>query len=240
MVDNGLHWFILGAHRFTDSGSPRKDTVRTSPDGTRRRVETLLTEDGIRSGEQVPTERDLAKRLDLSRAGVRRVLNELESEGLIIRHVGRGTFLVDAPVTDNGQTSPADIMVVRRLLEPAVARLIVGAANSEDVAEIRRCVERSEAARTFEDFEHWDGALHRAMIAATHSPLLARIYAVIDHAREDPLWGTLKLKSFSPETRASYEIDHRKILDAIVNRDSNAAEQAVLDHVQNVTTCLLR
>jgi DNA-binding FadR family transcriptional regulator len=54
------------------------------------------------------------------------------------------------------------------------------------------------------------------------------------------LWGTLKLKSFSPETRASYEIDHRKILDAIVNRDANAAEQAVLDHVENVTTRLLR
>jgi GntR family transcriptional regulator, uxu operon transcriptional repressor len=214
--------------------------MRTSPDGTRRRVESLFLEDAIQAGEQLPTERDLATRLDLSRAAIRRVLNELESEGLIIRHVGRGTFLVDPPGHDNGRTSPADIMVVRRLLEPAVARLIVGAANSEDVAEIRRCVERSEGARSFEDFEHWDGALHRAMIAATHSPMLARIYAVIDHARGDPLWGTLKHKSFSPETRASYEIDHRNILKAITNRDANAAEQAVLIHVENVTARLLR
>jgi GntR family transcriptional regulator, uxu operon transcriptional repressor len=221
-------------------GTTTKGTVRTSPNDTRRRVEKLLAEDELRSGEQLPTERDLAKRLDLSRAAIRRVLNELESEGLIIRHVGRGTFLVGIPPTDTGQTSPTDIMVVRRLLEPAVARLIVGAANSEDIAEIRRCVERSEAARTFKDFEHWDGALHRAMIAATHSPLLARIYAVIDIAREDPLWGTLKLKSFSPETRASYEVDHRNILEALTNRDADDAEKAVLSHVENVTNRLLR
>lgn len=212
----------------------------TSTRSIRRRVETLLTEDGIESGERLPTERELAERLDLSRASVRRVLGQLEAEGLIIRHVGRGTFLLDAPVPDNGRTSPRDVLVVRRLLEPAVARLVVGAASSEDIAEIRRCVERSEAASGYEDFERWDGALHRAMVAATHSPLLGRLYAVIDIARADPLWGTLKLTSFSPDSRASYEVDHRMILQAISDRDADAAEQAVLRHVDNVTNRLLR
>lgn len=214
--------------------------MRTSTGSIRRRLEVVLSEDGIQSGERIPTERELADRLDLSRATVRRVLNELESEGLIIRHVGRGTFLIDAPASDNGRISPMDVLVVRRLLEPAVARLVVGAASSEDIAEIRRCVESSEAARTYEDFEHWDGALHRAMVAATHSPLLARVYAVIDNARADPLWGTLKLTSFSPDSRASYEVDHRRILDAISDRDPDAAERAVLQHVENVTSRLLR
>jgi DNA-binding GntR family transcriptional regulator len=70
--------------------------------------------------------------------------------------------------------------------------------------------------------------------------MLARICAVIDHARQDPLWGTLKHKSFSPETRASHEVDHRRILDAITNRYVNAAELAVLDDVENVTARLFR
>lgn len=214
--------------------------MHMSTGSLRRRLEALLTEDGIQSGERMPAERELADRLDLSRATVRRVLNELEAEGVIIRHVGRGTFLIDDPAPDYGRISPMDVMVVRRLLEPAVARLVVGAANSEDIAEIRHCVERSEAARTYEDFEHWDGALHRAMVASTHSPLLGRIYAVIDHAREDPLWGTLKLTSFTPDSRASYEVDHRQILDAISGRDADAAERSVLRHVENVTSRLLR
>lgn len=212
----------------------------TATGSVRRRLEALLTDDGIASGERIPTERELAARLDLSRATVRRGLGELEAEGLIVRHVGRGTFLIGAPAQDNGRTSPRDVMIVRRLLEPAVARLIVGAASTEDIAEIRRCVERSEAAPTYEDFEHWDGALHRAMVAATHSPLLARIYTVIDAARADPLWGALKLTSFSPDSRTSYEADHRTILEAISDRDADAAEQAVLRHVENVTRRLLR
>lgn len=212
----------------------------TSTGSIRRRLESLLTDDGIHAGDRMPTERELADRLDLSRATVRRVLGELEAEGLIIRHVGRGTYLLDAPAPDNGRISPRDVMVVRRLLEPAVARLVVGAANSEDIAEIRRCVERSEAAVTYKGFEQWDGALHRALVTATHSPLLGRIYAVIDAARADPLWGTLKLTSFSADSRASYQVDHRQILDAISDRDADAAERAALRHVDNVTRRLLR
>lgn len=214
--------------------------MATTTASVRRRLETLLTEEGIRSGDRVPPERELAARLDLSRATVRRVLGELEAEGHVVRHVGRGTFLLHAPSPDNDRISPRDVQVVRQLLEPAVARLVVGAASSEDIAEIRRCVERSEGAPTYEDFEHWDGALHRAMVTATHSPLLARIYAVIDAARRDPLWGTLKQNAFSPESRASYQADHRHILDAITARDADAAEQAALRHVENVTNRLLR
>lgn len=188
----------------------------------------------------MPTERELAARLTVSRAAVRRVLGELEAEAVIVRNVGRGTFLTGVPAPDNGRISPRDVMVVRRLLEPAVARLVVGAASTEDIAEIRRCVERSENAPTYEEFERWDGALHRAIVAATHSPLLGRIYAVIHEARADPLWGTLKLNSFSPDSRASYQTDHRNILDAISVRDADAAEAAVIRHVENVTNRLLR
>jgi GntR family transcriptional regulator, uxu operon transcriptional repressor len=215
-------------------------TMRTSTVSVRRRLEELLTEDEIQSGDRLPAERELAERLGLSRATVRRALGELESEGAIIRHVGRGTFLIDAAAPHNERTSPRDVLVVRRLVEPAVARLVVGAASSEDIAEIRRCVERSEAARTYEEFEHWDGALHRAIVAAAHSPLLSRIYTVIGNARADPLWGTLKLTSFSTDARASYEFDHRRILKAISDRNADAAERAVLRHVDNVTNRLLR
>jgi DNA-binding FadR family transcriptional regulator len=54
------------------------------------------------------------------------------------------------------------------------------------------------------------------------------------------LWGTLKLTSFNTESRASYEVDHRRILDAISDRDTDAAERAALRHVENVTNRLLR
>lgn len=212
-----------------------------SQQNLRREIEELIASEGLHAGDQLPTERKLSELLNLSRAGVRRLLDELDAEGRITRHVGRGTFLLDHPSEPSGQqTSPSDVMHVRRLLEPAVARTIVTAANQADLDELERCLVRCEAAATFEEFERWDAALHRAMVAATHSPLLQRLYDVIDVARNEPLWGVLKQRSYSAENRADYERDHRQIVEAISARDPEAAERAVFDHVDRVARNLLR
>ena len=78
-------------------------------------------------GSKLPTERALVEQLSAPRSAVRRALENLEHEGLITRHVGRGTFLTEA-VTHKvdgapADTSPAEIMQVRLLLEPQVATL---------------------------------------------------------------------------------------------------------------------
>ena len=202
---------------------------------TRSRIEALLLDEGLQPGDRLPAERSLAERLEQSRAAVRKVLDQFESEGRVERHVGRGTFLIQPPVDGSDSMSPRDVMTVRRLLEPAVARRIVAEATPADVAEIRRCMERCESAESYRDFEHWDGASHRAMIQAAHSPLLSRMYQIVDQARSGALWGELKQRSAGPETVESYMEDHRRILEAIVNRDPDGAERATLAHVENVT-----
>ena len=202
---------------------------------TRNRIETLLLEEGLQPGDRLPAERSLAERLAQSRAAVRKVLDEFEAEGRVERHVGRGTFLIQAAADGNDSMSPRDVMAVRRLLEPAVARRIVAEATPADVAEIGRCMQRCEEAGTYRDFEYWDGAAHRAMIEATHSPLLSRMYLLVDQARSGSLWGDLKQRSASAESLQSYIEDHRSILEAIVNRDPDGAERATLAHVENVT-----
>ena len=46
------------------------------------------------NGDRIPSERELAERMDVSRVTIRRALTELEGEGLIQREVGRGTRVV--------------------------------------------------------------------------------------------------------------------------------------------------
>ena len=205
---------------------------------TRNRIEALLTEEGLQPGDRLPPERELAERFEQSRSEVRKVLAELEAEGRVERHVGRGTFLATA-VDGSDSMSPRDVMAVRRLLEPAVARRIVAEATPADLAEIRRCIERCEEAAGYRDFESWDGAAHRAMIEAAHSPLLTRMYLLVDQARSGTLWGALKQRSAGAESQQSYIEDHRRILQAIECRDPDGAERAMLDHVENVTRRLL-
>ena len=202
---------------------------------TRSRIEALLVEEGLEPGDRVPAERSLAHRLEQSRSAVRKVLDEFEAEGRVERHVGRGTFLIRTATDGSESMSPRDVMAVRRLLEPAVARRIVAEATPADVAEIGRCMQRCEEAESYREFEYWDGAAHQAMIEAAHSPLLNRMYLLVDQARSGSLWGALKQRSASPESLASYIEDHRSIVEAIVNRDPDGAEIAMLVHVENVT-----
>ena len=75
------------------------------------------------------------------------------AEGLIIRQVGRGTFLTDvlhpATVTAPADTSPAEIMEVRRLLEPQVAALAARVATQADLDRIDRCLDAGGASDDF-------------------------------------------------------------------------------------------
>lgn len=196
-----------------------------------------------RPGEQMPTERTLAQSLGLARNTVRRALDMLEAEGKIARGVGRGTFLVEVDVGEerNGtalllpaafmNASPAEVMEARILLEPAVAELAVARATQADFAEMDRCIAESEAARSVPEFEHWDGALHRALVATCRNDLLDGFYAVLNRIRDNAEWGMLKERSVTPERRAAYQLHHRAIVAALKARDPTAARDTVRMHL---------
>ena len=131
--------------------------------------------------------------------------------------------------------APADVMAIRRLLEPPAMRLVVAWATVTDFAEMARCLAGGERAASYEEFEVWDLALHHAIMAASHSPLLARLYAVIEEARHNRFWGDLKRRSASPEHREQYQGDHRAIVAALRARDSARAVEAMRLHLARVS-----
>jgi DNA-binding FadR family transcriptional regulator len=223
-------------------------------------IERAIAERGIGPGGRLPTERDLAVSSGQSRAAVRRALGILEADGRIVRHVGRGTFLAPvvgspggsaslaggAPGTGSAEgtdgsaaTSPAEIMAVRLLIEPRMMPLAVAAATSADFAEIERCLAKGDEAASYEDFEVWDAALHRAFAGATHNSLLASVMRMINEARDQPLWGTLKRRSSTPERRDAYRHDHRAIAGALAERHAEAATEAMRQHLLRVRANIL-
>jgi GntR family uxuAB operon transcriptional repressor len=210
------------------------------------RVRALLDE-GLRSGRlsagvKLPTERALAERLDVPRTAVRAALGALEREGRITRHVGRGTFVADTAgtTTDDGlQTSPAEIMGTRLLVEPEIAALAARHATQADIDHIRHCLARGNAATTFEDFEAWDSAFHRAVAAGARNSLLLRLFDTMNAARDLPVWGSIKRRSASPERRRGYEASHTQVVEALVERDADAARDHMRAHLVDVRTNLL-
>lgn len=208
---------------------------------------------GLRVGGRLPTERQLSIDLGVTRSSVRHALAILEARGYISREVGRGTFLRDTagaaapgrPDDDGPQPvwataaasadfAPADVMTIRRLLEPPAMSLVVAWATAADLEEMQRCLAGGDRAASFEEFETWDLALHRCIMAASHSPLLVALYRAIEQARHGQVWGDLKRRSASAERRSQYQADHRAIVDALRARDSSLAVEAMRLHLARV------
>ena len=210
-------------------------------------VLTLAAKNGLRAGDRLPPERELASRLQLSRTTIRNVLARLAHEGLVAREVGRGTFLRDNPhvtpmladgslarSTIAGAVSPSHVMAARQLVEPAVMSSIIDNATINDFAEIERCLVGGEGAADYDDVEKWDLALHHAFIRAAHNPLLESMYLLIDEARRSETWGNLKQRSDSEERRQHYRVQHRTIADALRDRDGRRAREAMQVHLDTV------
>jgi len=219
---------------------------------------------GLRRGSRLPTERQLAANLGATRTSVRRALTVLEAEGRISREVGRGTFLREEPdgstgdgaaadqagsadsvaeqyldlgglrPADQAGFAPADVMTIRRLLEPPAMRLVVAWATTADFGEIGRCLAGGERAASYDEFETWDLALHRSIMAASHSPLLTRLYAVIEEARHGRFWGDLKRRSASRDRQHAYQADHAELVAALRARDADRAVEAMRAHLARV------
>jgi hypothetical protein len=134
-------------------------------------------------------------------------LEVLEHEGVIVRHVGRGTFLAEAPLAPRPgappDTSPAEIMQVRLVLEPPVAALAARVATQTDLDRIGRCLDRGGETDGFETFESWDARLHRAIAEAAHNGLLMSMFDVMNTARQLPVWGSLKRRTSTPSAAAA-------------------------------------
>ncbi|MDN5915845.1 MAG: FCD domain-containing protein [Pseudonocardia sp.] len=214
------------------------------------RVRALLM-DGLHSGELVagsklPTERALVDRLGAPRTAVRAALAALERQGAIIRHVGRGTFVADAQAISAGavavdapQTSPAEIMQTRLLLEPEIAALAAGQATQADIDHLHVCIARGDAATTYAEFESWDSALHRGIATAAHNTLLLRLFDTMNAARDLPVWGSIKRRTATPERRRGYEGSHRAIVDALTERHPELARDRMREHLLDVRANLL-
>ena len=197
-------------------------------------LRALLDEQAVqrraRAGGQAADRARLVHQLAAPRSAVRRALESLERDGLIIRHVGRGTFLVDPapPGADSAppDTSPSEIMQARLAIEPPVAALAARVATQADIDRIGECLRRGGASDDFEGFEGWDARLHRAIAVAAHNGLLLGMFDVMNTGRSLPVWGSLKRRTSSPERRACYHEEHTHIVSALADRDPAEARES--------------
>lgn len=192
---------------------------------------------------RLPAERQLAETLGVPRRALRDALAVLADHGGIARQVGRGTYVVGSgrdagPSTDLVETSPVEVMAVRLAVEPELMPLAVAAARPADLDRVEACLSRGGIAESHEEFELWDASLHQALAAATHNRLAVALLTMVNAARDQPYWGSLKRRGFSPARRAIGHREHADVVQAVRNRDGRRAEELMRLHLTRVSARL--
>jgi DNA-binding FadR family transcriptional regulator len=176
------------------------------------------------------------------------VLADMKDKRLITQTVGSGTYVSEniaealAAASDGAgtlPTSPAELMSARFVLEPAIVAMVVVNATSVDFAKMNDCCDKAEAARSTEQFEHWDAMLHEVIADAAHNSFISKVFRLMNEVRTQGEWGALKRRSTTPERRDGYQREHRALVAALQDRDGVRATELCLAHLAHVRRNLL-
>jgi DNA-binding FadR family transcriptional regulator len=197
-------------------------------------------------GERLPSERELARRLEVGRASVREAIAALQVQGVIETRPGSGSFVaadaaarLPAPSGLPHDASPSDVLEARALIEPAVARLAAERGRAD--LECERLLAAMEAAADPADpaarqgWNESDRLFHLRLAELTGNPVLAGIAGHVAALMDQPLWQRLRDDSIAtPGHTAIHLAEHRMIYEAVAEGDPDAASLYAAQHVKRV------
>jgi DNA-binding FadR family transcriptional regulator len=191
--------------------------------------------------KRLPPERVMAEMLKVSRSTLRQSLAVLEQEGVIWRHVGRGTFAGSRSDTPTrtfddlaSATSPNEVMEARLAIEPKLASIAALRVTPAEIKEMDRVLDAANLTTDVPKYERLDGRFHRLIAEASRNSLLLTFFNAINAMREEEFWGKLKEKRLKPIRITNYNSQHQELLKALKQRDAARAEEAMTIHLQTV------
>lgn len=207
------------------------------------RILALIQEDGIAAGERLPSERDLASKLKVSRASLREAVLALELGGVVEVRGGSGVYIcekdVEKELPEVGP-GPFEVLSARRLIEAEVAAIAARVATDASIDAILKAVlEMEKHHENYASNENADRDFHLAIARATGNSALVGTMEYLWNQR-GRLWHRLKEHFQTEELRQLTLTDHRNILEAIVAHDPAAARRAMRAHLERVTRTFSR
>lgn len=202
-------------------------------------LEQLIASRQIPPGSRLPTERDLAAQLGVSRNSVREAVHELELKRLVERRSGRGTLVLDAQAGAHGglldelgsdDRDLLEIMDFRLTIEPPIAGLAAERTTRGGLTRLARLLDEMAAETDPARVAELDYSFHAAVARATHNRLLVRLHEVSSEWLRQSRREALQ----SRRRRSASLAGHRRIYEAIQAGDRDAAHAAMADHIHQV------
>ncbi len=212
-----------------------------------KQIQESVRRGELKPGDKLPSERDLAEQLSVSRSAVREAFSVLEASGLVDTLPGVGIFLkkdsneelidgLNNIIQQKGnKINILELLEVREGIEVQAACLASQRRTSSDLLNIKQAYESLERAV----FEQRLGAVedlnfHVAIVKASHNKMLLQIVKLFSKKFLQGIeeWRMEDMK-IPMEQKISYDHEHFKIYQAIAESDSQGAKEAMQVHFEN-------
>ncbi|MCJ7500446.1 FadR family transcriptional regulator [bacterium] len=209
------------------------------------KVKHMIAKGRLNSGDQLPSERELAEVFNVSRSSVREALRSLETQGYLESRQGDGTYIARqslesmvnplATVIFTEKDGQMELFEMRRLFEPQLAFLAAERATPEEIIMLGKALELQEDAfAKGESGAEVDKAFHYILAKAAKNKVLLRIIDnIIDLLAES------RDKYLQVEGRPERSLArHREVLNAIRSGDRELAARVMHEHLEDIEVSL--
>jgi GntR family transcriptional repressor for pyruvate dehydrogenase complex len=199
-------------------------------------LEAEVLSGGLEPGTKLPSERELALRLGVSRPLVREALRSLVERGHVEISPGRGAFVRSVTTAEavrplgshylRQKITARHLIEVRKIIEPAAARLAAERASDAEIEALGNALEHIDTAGSVLERARWDITLHTLVARMSHNPVIETTFESIA-----TLVFELMLRSLTDSrVIAASAPFHRELFEAIRDRDGDRAYAAMLAH----------
>ncbi len=190
-------------------------------------------------GTRLPSERELAQQLGVSRPSLREALIALEIEGRVEIRMGSGVYVCAPPAGAAAAEppalgeSPTELMQVRSVLEVAVVQQAAARMTRPSLERLRAIVEamRQDIRRGTPPVEA-DRRFHVAIAEMSGNSLMARLVGELFDGRHSPLSSRMSGRAENSHTWAVALAEHESILRGLEQRDAQEAAAAMSNHLR--------
>lgn len=224
-------------------GTPRSTVMKRQPltEQVGDAIVEKILDEGLQSGDALPSTADLSESFGVSRTVVREALAELAARGIIERSQGResvvaspGSHQLRELLSFRVRRDKVDgraIMEFRQSIEVQAARLAAERASAESLDDMTKAWDRLAAARGEANFYEADIDFHNSIARASGNILIELVLdSLVDLLRDVRRTSFRGRKRLGKDPHVVIE-DHRRILDAIVEHDPDAAAAAMEAHI---------
>ncbi len=207
-------------------------------------MQALLIDGTWHPGDKLPSENELAETFGVSRMTVRQAMQKLKALGLIETRTGSGSYVREVNPEDSlqeliplmyiGGPSQEHVFQFREMIDSESVRIATPLAADKDLDKLEELLQKMKKASEQDDgkaFSSYDLKFHMSIVKMTGNPMMIKAYQILLSVLTESMNNVIEKMKYAPAL--DY---HRRIIDAMREKDAEKAERLMREHIgQNYT-----